>query len=148
MRLLLALTLLAALSSCDSGGPDFTGLGGLSGDRTLLAGTWTWTRSYTCGDGSGPCSESTPASTGRVETLTFTPERTATGEGTVAGFFNGVVVGPTTYQVDVAASSEGEASYYIDLGGRVGAQFGVSRDRLVLSTAASDGEETTYRRRD
>lgn len=141
LRLLLLAAILATASSCDSGGPDFTGMDGLSPDATLLAGTWEWERSYSCGDGSGPCQEFVPAPTA-TETLTFTysPE-TSSHNGTVEGFFNGYPVGRTTYLVEPSSQS-------ITLGVRgTHTQFGVSRDRLVISTAIRDGEETTYRRR-
>ncbi len=143
--------LLAGLGGCDSTGPGSTGFEGLSGDAALLAGTWTWERSYACSDGPDGCTETTPSTTGRTETLTFTytPE-TSSHNGTVWGFFNGYSVGPTTYRVDVAAvdhSGRSEASYSLALGegGRYN-RFGVSADRLVITSAPVDGEETTYRR--
>ena len=140
-RLLLLAALLATASSCDSAEPDFTGFDGLSGDAELLAGTWVWERSFSCGDGSGPCQEFVPAPTA-TETLTFTysPE-TSSHNGTVEGFFNGYPVGRTTYLVEPSSRS-----ITLGLGGTY-TPFGVSEDRLVISDAASDGEETTYRRR-
>lgn len=147
-RHLVLASLLVALASCDTGGPGFTDLDGLSGDPALLAGTWTWTRSYACGDGSGACTETTPASAGRTETLTFThtPE-TSSHNGMVAGFFNGYTVVPTTYRVDTAGGTAEDRSYSLALGAGGGYnQFGVSGDRLVITSAAVDGEETTYRR--
>ena len=145
----LILAAVLAVAGCDSGGPDPTGLDGLSGNPALLAGTWVWERSVTC-DGSGGCAETTPA--GRTETLAFThtPE-TSSHNGTVQGFFNGDAVGPTTYRVDTAATDFfglSYVSYSLALGeGSRFNQFGVSRDRLVISAAAVDGAETTYRRR-
>ena len=142
-RLALFALLLTALASCDGGGPDFTGTEGLSGDPALLAGTWTWERSVVCGRAGG-CLETTPASAGRTETLMFThtPE-TSSHNGTVAGFFNGYDVGPTTYLVEYGDA--GEYSLSLGEGGGYN-QFGVDGGRLVISSAAVDGEETTYRR--
>ena len=134
MRLLLLAAILVTASACDSGGPEFTGMDGLSQDASLLVGTWQWERSYGCGDGSRGCVEQTPRSTGRTETLTFS------ADGTVSGFFNGstlVPVAPQRYRV---------TEYDVVVDNSWNAGFGVSRDRLVLTTAPRDGEETTYRR--
>ena len=145
-RLALFALLLTALASCDAenaGDAALSTFDGLSGDPALLAGTWTWERSVVCGRAGG-CLETTPASAGRTETITFThtPE-TSSHNGTVAGFFNGYDVGLTTYLVEYGDA--GEYSLALGEGGGYN-QFGVDGDRLVISSVAVDGEETTYRR--
>ncbi|HEX9953192.1 MAG TPA: hypothetical protein VGB53_15585 [Rubricoccaceae bacterium] len=149
-RLALVALLLTTLAACDAGGSDSDPFDGLTGDPALLAGTWTWETSIACGDGSVGCTETTPGSSGRTETLSFsyTPE-TSSHNGTVQGFYNGREVGPTTYLVYVAAvdyTDRSEAAYYLGLGTGGSTRFGVSRERLVISDAAADGVETTYRR--
>ena len=148
LRLLLLAAILATASSCDSAGPTFTGMDGLAQDAALLVGTWEWERSFSCGDGSGGCQEFVPAPTA-TETLTFT------ADGQVSGYFNESDLGPLRYRLD--EFDLGSLRYRVersdvvafDAADRVyrSAWFGVSRDRLVLSTAAMDGSETTYRRR-
>ncbi len=149
-RFALAFALLATLSACDRSGPD-SAFDGLSGNPALLAGTWTWERTTNCGDGSGGCTDTTPASTGRAETLTFThtPEA-ALQDGTVAGYFNGSALDLTPYQVITAVidyADRSEGVYFLSLETRGQVRFGVSADRLVISDAAVDGPTTTYRRR-
>ncbi len=145
-RLALALLALVTLAACDGTEPpavvNYTGLDGLSGDPALLAGTWTWERTVACGRG---CTETTPATSGTPETLTFTftPE-TSSHNGTVVGFFNGTRVGLTRYLLAPAGDGEWRT---LDLEENAGFNvFGVSADRLVISAAAADGPETTYRR--
>ena len=137
MRLLALATLLVAASACDSGWPDFTGLGGLSQDASLLVGTWEWTRSYGCGDGSRGCDEQTPRSTGRTETFTFSTD------GTVDGFFNGGHIDPTPYETRERCLPDLPCTGYLRLvqlyGDNTVDVFGVSRDRLVLTAAYRDG---------
>ena len=151
LRFLTLALLLVTAASCDSGEPELADLRDLSGDPALLAGTWTWTRTVTCTDSGTPCSETTPASAGRAETLTFThtPE-TSSHDGTVQGYFNGTAVGPTTYRAvtgvtDFVGFSYASHSLALGEGGGYN-MFGVSRDRLVISAAFVDGPETTYRR--
>lgn len=132
-RLLILSALLATASSCDSG-PDSTGLDGLSQDASLLVGTWEWERSYSCGDGSGGCQEFVPARD-ITETLTFA------ADGTVVGFFNGgLMTEARPYRVQ-------QGHIVLDEDVNSTSLFGVSQRRLVITTAARDGEETTYRRR-
>lgn len=159
-RLLLVAVILVAASSCDSNGYDPPEVAppdpdALTSDGRLLGGTWTWERSVDC-DGSGGCTEETPTSTGRTETLVVTPDEdrpVGTGlGGTVEGFFNGADIDPTEYEV-VTACPRGVgagcfSSFYFGEPSGPFVDFLVNRDRLVLSTEAVDGEETTYRRED
>ncbi|HEX8299150.1 MAG TPA: hypothetical protein VF594_08325 [Rubricoccaceae bacterium] len=153
-RLTLAALLLTLLAGCDSGGDDDGPFRDLSGDPALLAGTWTWERTTVCPIEAGDCSETTPNSAGRAETLTvtYTPE-TSSHNGTVSGFFNGQTLAPTPYFIGPTLAVDyvdhGETHY--SLAFREGAgdfRYGVSQDRLALSTyTAADLETTTTYRR-
>lgn len=148
LRSVLALTLLATLAACDSAEVDRSGREPL--DPTKLAGTWAWERTETCGDGTG-CSQATPASTGRAETLTFSASGPDALEGVVQGYFNGQTLGPTDYTVDIGHADGLDRPYWfasVDLaGGGSYHETYLTGDRLVISAAAVDGSETTYRRR-
>lgn len=147
-RLVLAAVLLATLAGCDSGGIDRFGREPL--DPMLLAGTWTWDKTVTCGDGGG-CTETTPASSGRAGTLTFTSMSANGAAGVVSGYFNGLDLEPTVYGVDIAHGGTSERSSSLATirleDGRAYNEVWASRSRLVISAAAVDGSETTYRRR-
>ena len=148
-RLVLALTLLATLAACDSADVDRSGREPL--DPAQLAGTWTWERTESCSDGSAGCVQTTPASTGRAETLTFTATGQYALEGVVQGYFNGQTLGPTDYTVSIGHGDGRDRAYWfasIDLAGGTGYNSTyLTGDRLVISAAAADGPETTYRRR-
>ena len=147
-RLVLALTLLATLAACDSAGVDRSGREPL--DPAALLGTWTWERTVACGDGSGGCTETTPASTGRAETLTFLSPDPAGASGVVVGYFNGTTLELTDYTVTIMhvdTDTRPIWSASIDLGEAGGYnEVFLSGNRLVISAAAADGPETTYRR--
>lgn len=148
MRRLLVFALLVGASACDFGGPDFTGFRGLSDDPSLLVGTWEWTRSYSCGDETAACAETTPASVGYAGMLVVADD------GTLVGYFDrGTFPSPVGYRVVPARANEfsDRALIRIDapsIKGDVDYGFGVSRTRLVLGYTFIDGVryETTYRR--
>ncbi len=149
LRTLLAAVLLTALAGCDSDGFDRSGHDPL--DPALLAGTWTWEKTVACGDGSTGCTETTPESEGRPETLVFASESATGATGRVEGYFNGIAVGPVGYRVDIIhGDTETRPVYYAMIVLADGATYNeafVSDTRLVISSAAADGSETTYRRR-
>ena len=148
-RLGLALTLLVALAACDSAEIDRSGREPL--DPARLAGTWAWERTETCSGGSAGCTQTTPASVGRAETLTFATSGPYALEGVVQGYFNGQTLAPTDYTVSIGHGDGLDRAYWfasIDLDGA--SSFNstyLTGDRLVISAAAVDGPETTYRRR-
>ncbi len=149
-RLVLAAVLLATFAGCDSDGIDRSGRDPL--DTTRLAGTWVWEKTVSCGDGSTRCIETTPASAQRTETLTFTPaSANGASAARVEGYFNGRTVGPVGYEVridhvDTVTRPIWSASIILADGSGYNETI-LSGNRLVISAAAVDGSETTYRRR-
>ena len=138
LKPLLALLLVsAAVTACDSDGPDDLSVVDLTQDPALLVGSWEWVRSVVRAEPTGARSVVTPAGAGRTERVEFR------ADGTFAEYVDGEPVLEGPYEALRGGVHVEGASGRSWLG-----SFGVDEDDLILTTAPADGPTKYYRRED
>lgn len=104
----------------------------LSHNPALLVGAWEWTHSNFYGTEGGQGRE-TPESSGRTEMYVFLQD------GEMQHYYNEELHREGGYEIILSGQG-------IQLFGGMIKQFGISHEKLVLSTAATDGPEQVFNR--